>query len=378
MTRLTKRRAVYVLPGIVLTLAILGSGWERFTTMRNDFLQFYVSTHLLGTPGLYDVEANRVLREALAPNAHIAYFPIRPAFHTMLVWPLRWLPLHWAFACFELFSVGCLILFVKMFSKRCPTLPVYASLSVPVAVCLMNGQDAILVLLVVGLAILLAEQERSFAAGLILSLCAIKFHLFFFLPVMLLVQKRWKILAGLVSGSLVLLLSTFAIQGWRWPLDLLSVLRKPELSPFVQMMPNLHGLWYGLGVDCLGLEVASFLVVGVLVIMASRNSHINQGISAVVIAGVLTSYHAYLYDPILLFVPLVLLPDRTLWAALTLPPLYYLAVMEGGVGTVGVGGLVVLMLAGLAAIAFPDAFRALVDAIMNTGFTSRLALPKSN
>jgi hypothetical protein len=359
MNTLSIRRALYLLPGIIVILAILASNPERFSAMRNDFLQFFVSAHLLGTPGFYNEEANRILRDAVAPNAHIVFFPCRPPFQTMLLWPLlRWLPLYWAFAFFQLLSLACLILFTRLFSARCPSLPVYVSLSVPVAICLMNGQDIFLVLLAVGVGILLAEKNRDLAAGLVLSLCAIKFHLFLFLPVMLLLQKRWRILGGLAGGSFALLIASFLVQGWRWPLDLLAVLRKPELSPFVELMPNLHGLWYRLGVDSLALELASSLCVALLVILASRNVDIGQGMSVVLVGGLLTSYHAYLYDPILLLLPLVFLPGRNLWIALCVPPLYCLAVMDGIPGTIGIGGLVVAMVAGLTWMVLPEAFRA--------------------
>jgi hypothetical protein len=349
---------VYLLPGIILLLMILFSSTQRYIDMRNDFLQFYVSAHLLGTPGFYSIQANWHLRDLVAPHAGLTGFPIRPPFQAMLLWPvIRPLPLYWAFGVFQLLSLTSLIAFTRMFAARCPSLPVCVSLSVPVAICLMNGQDAFFVLLAAGFAVLLTERGRDFAAGLVFSLCAIKFHLFLFLPLVLLIQKRWKIFGGLASGSAIFLLASFAIQGPRWPLDLLAVLRDPQISPYIDLMPNFHGLWFRLGIDSTPLEAASFALAGLLVTLAARNANFNQGFSAALVAGLLISYHAYLYDPILLLIPMVLLPSRFFWMALSLPPLYCLAVMDGPAGTAGIAGLVILMTAGLALLPYPDVFR---------------------
>jgi len=346
------KRILYVAPGIIVMLAILASGAERFTSMRNDFLVFYVSAHLLGTPDLYNEQAHRTMADALAPMAQIVGFPSRPPFQTILLWPLlRWLPLYWAFACFEILSVGCLIAFVWMFCGRFPALPVYVSLSVPAVICLMNGQDTFLVLLLAGLAILLTERKRDMAAGFVLSLCAIKFHLFLFLPMVLLIQRAWKTLAGLSVGSAGLLIVSFVVQGWRWPIEMLGILRQGGLNPFVEMMPNLHGALHVLGCDSATAEIVLSLAIAVLVYFAAKGLSPPQGIALVLVAGLLTSYHAYLYDPVLLFIPMLLLPGRTLWATASLPPLYAAAAMGGVTGAAGILGLVALMIVGLVGLA---------------------------
>lgn len=348
------RRILYVMPGVVVMVAILASSGPRMAAMRNDFLQFYASAQLLGTPGYYNEAANRELCERLAPEARLSGFPCRPPFQTMLLWPLlRPLPLRAAFLSFLVLSVLCLIAFTTLFAGGNAALPVYASLSMPVVICLINGQDTLLVLLAAGLGVWLAERERPVAAGLVLAVCAVKFHIFVFLPLLLLMQKRWRMLAGWGAGSAGLLAASFAVQGWRWPLELLAVLQKPGLNPFVELMPNLHGLWTRLGVGGLPAVAVTSLGAALLVVAALRGGELRRGMAAVVTGGLLVSYHSYLYDPALLLLPLALMPGRAVWPVVCLPPLYWLAVLDGPLGTAGCVALVVAMAAALVDLAFP-------------------------
>ena len=102
----------------------------------------------------------------------------RPAFYAVLLKPLAAFPQSIAYAIFSLATLSSLLWFVVRFSKECPAVPFLPA--------------------ILGIAILLTRRTTDFSAGIILSLCAIKVHLFLFLPVLWLLKKRWSILGGAV------------------------------------------------------------------------------------------------------------------------------------------------------------------------------------
>ncbi len=66
----------------------------------------------------------------------------------------------------------------------------FLCLSLPALAGLLQGQDVAFLLLLAALAIRLEGGGQDFAAGLVLSLCSIKFHPFLLLPVLLLAQGK--------------------------------------------------------------------------------------------------------------------------------------------------------------------------------------------
>ena len=59
---------------------------------------------------------------------------------------------------------------------------IFTLLSLPVFFSLVTGQDTLFLLLWIALAVRYQEQGKPFMAGVFFSFCAIKFHLFMFLP----------------------------------------------------------------------------------------------------------------------------------------------------------------------------------------------------
>src|SRR5262249_54354361 len=136
----------------------------------------------------------------------------RPPFYALLLKPFAWGPYLTAYASFQVLSLGCLAAFLWL--RRNALL--YACFSLPLAANFIQGQDLCLVLLALAFALILIEKQQDFAAGAVLSLGAIKFHLFLPLPLIFLVQRRWRILGGgLIGGSALVLLSVLA-QGPGW------------------------------------------------------------------------------------------------------------------------------------------------------------------
>ncbi len=146
---------------------------------------------------------------------------------------------------FESISFAAFAVFLILFVPQCKELVLFSSLCFPLLSNFLNGQDVTLVLLLAAGSILAIRHEHDFAAGLLLSLCAIKGHLFVLTPLVFLIHRRWMVLAGGAVGGGVLTAMSFLTDGRDWPRRYLTLLANPELHPSPSSMPNLRGLVFG-------------------------------------------------------------------------------------------------------------------------------------
>lgn len=293
---------------------------------RNDFLPLYVGAKLAGTGNLYDPHAYYAFMihrfEALHESLRFTRLP----FYASLLWPLSWLPYETAYIVWWLLRIAALGGFVALWRipSRADTM-LFTALSVPVFASLAAGQDTIFLLLLIAVAFRCWEQNKHFAAGLALSLCAIKFHLFVLLPLLFLRQRLGRVAAGFATGGVALLALTFAVEGPSWPFAYYRVLTDGRVHPGADSMPNLHGLFAGLsqGVYWEALAVAGVVAAAWLTLPRVSFPY---GFALTLVGGLLLSYHSYLMDAALLLPALLIVLSATarlwvkVWGALLLSP----------------------------------------------------------
>jgi hypothetical protein len=224
----------------LLSLAYLQRG--RALKGQNDFVQLYTGAKLAGTADLYSRAANLALIKSIQGFTMDTVVYTRPPFYAALLVPLAHLPYGVAYDLFSLATLGSILWFVVRFSTECPSLPFFAAISIPLLTALCNGQDTPFLVAILGGAMLLSRRNKDFLAGLVLSLCAIKFHLFLFLPILMLAKKRWRILGGGTAGIGLLTGLGVLVNGPDSLRQYLAVLRDPWINPNANEMPNLHGL----------------------------------------------------------------------------------------------------------------------------------------
>ncbi len=331
------KRVLQYAPVIIgLTFLCLLGAYRRadWFAGKNDFVTFYTGAKLAGSPELYSRDANLNSNKAeLGVTMDMVY--IRPPFYAAFLRPLASLPYLQAYSLFTVFTVASALWFIVRFRRECDALPILASFSIPLLVTFCAGQDSTFLLAFLGSAILLTREKRDFAAGLVLSLCALKFHLFLFIPLLLILKKRWKILKGGFCGGAALMAFGAFVNGPSSILRWIDVMRDPWINPAASGMPNLHGLAAVLGGGSI-LEVALSAVVCLLFIeMTRRSDNYELLFSASLLCGLLLSYHSTLVDDVLLFPVLVLvLSSSTLvplrvMAALILSPIPYFLALAG-------------------------------------------------
>jgi hypothetical protein len=196
------------------------------------------------------------------------------------------------------------------------------------------------------------HENRPLAAGLVLALCAAKFHLFLHVPLVIAAHRKGRVESGLLLGGAAIAATSFAVAGADWPARFLATVSSSSVSPAEDAMPNLHNLLRGL--PARGIWEA-MLAAGcvALVWIVARRSAFDLGVAAALIAGLLTSVHAY-HDDCVLLIPaaLVLFRTRVAWmrmaAAATLVPIWYLFLHVGSPASRVVPAGLLLLLCGMA------------------------------
>lgn len=273
---------------------------------RNDFLGLYAGARLVGSPNLYDHDAVRdVHLQAVGATGEIPF--VRPPCYALFLKPLGLLPYRTAFAVWAILLAVALAGFAALWPGVAATTRwLICCWSLPAFVSLFNGQDVMLMLLWAALAARLVRAGQPAAAGMVLALCASKFHLLALVPVVILAQRRWRMAGGVAFGGCVLLALSFAAAGKGWPLRYYAVLTDARINPSVELMPNLHSL-FGMGRYGLTLQIAAGLVLAVGLFLVARSASDFEGpLALALVAGVLVGFHSYLSDAALLLPALII------------------------------------------------------------------------
>lgn len=312
----------------VMIYAFIESYWTG--NRGADFNQFYSAARLAGTGRLYDWDALQQL-ERRNYSSMVPY--IRVPLYAYLFKPIAWLPwqqarvVWWLVNALAIASLPWLWPFPSRWMSAavlCWSLPVWA---------LLNwGQDTALFLWMASAGAKLMEKNRPFVAGLVFALCASKFHLAVGIPVVLLAQRRWRVLTGGLAGGAVIAAACFLIEGPGWPQQLLTVVRTvPDVQIPPERMVHIAAFFERYNMPA---SLAIALSLGVLLVLWRTP---NAGILwAALPAGLLVTPHSFVYDSVVLVPALLFAVTRCgaplcYWAILLMLPVPYSLIMFGNV-----------------------------------------------
>jgi len=274
---------------------------------HNDFVPSYIAGRLASSGELYSPETQRRLQVELLGIRNDNMLYMRPPFFAVLMKPLAVLPFRASYTIFQIISVVSIAIFVWIFAKRSIDVAVLASISLPILLAVLQGQDIGIVVLAYAGFYLFSERGQGYRGGLALSLCLIKFHLFPLTAIALLIRREWDVVRGVLVGGILFLGLSFAVVGSGWPSMYLETVRNPALNPGVKVMPNLHGLvaqmeWNG------AMEwILVFVVIVGFVVAVVRGMRRPMTYALALTGGLLLSFHAYSQDAMLLLAALGIL-----------------------------------------------------------------------
>jgi hypothetical protein len=240
---------VLTLAGIVYYFAHGFDEREKGT----DFPDFYAAARMVREGyghQLYDFEAQEKFQIRYAGRTGDYY--IHPPFETLLFLPLSLWSLQTAYLLWCLLNAAVLaytaIVFQRHVFKRLEwrvLLPLFF-LFPPVLLSFLQGQDSLLLLLIMTLAVVELKRDRNFKAGCLLGCGLIKFHIILTLVVLVASIRRKGLLRGFALVFAILLLISAGISGWTfltiYPRFLMRLSSIPLAGIHPAAMANIRGL----------------------------------------------------------------------------------------------------------------------------------------
>jgi hypothetical protein len=233
---------------------------------------------------------------------------VRPPFYALLLAPLAWLPFGTAF--WAWLGIQAAVLagnWVWAFRRWGADALIFGSMYLPIALGIAHGQDCVLILAIILGSYAAAARGQHFLSGVILGAGLIKFHLFLLWPVMLLIQRRWKMLAGACAAVTVEFLVSVLLAGPGGLLKYVALLRMPSLShlnPSPELMIDARSIALNFRADNLGVTGLLTAAAVVLTIAACWRAPLWRAVAAASAGSLLVAPHVYGYDAGLLLVGL--------------------------------------------------------------------------
>lgn len=300
-----------------------------------DFTAFYAAATLVRSGyavDIYNPSAQFSAQAGFTDDSELRRGPLRyihPPFEALLFVPFTFFPYRAAFILWDLANVGMLV--AVAVSLRATLLPgsgihiwdllLGLSAFFPIFANFFQGQDAILLLLVVVLAFRAMKLRADFSAGCWMALGLFRFQLVIPLALVLAFWGRRRIALGFISVTAALVLVSGLMVGWgnlvRYPAYLSLWASAPGSGRTPRsLLPSLLGLLSGWPrLDHVHWLVAIVLIVSAwLVIVVARMKNLAQKprffdfcFACAILASVLVGYNTSTYDLALLVLPLAVM-----------------------------------------------------------------------
>jgi hypothetical protein len=280
----------------------------------HDFLNLYTGASLAldgRFADLHNTTAQLAREQQYYPDHTILVPFVRPSFYALLLSPLALLSYQTAFVTWLAVQTSLLIgTWVWAWWRFGANSLVFAAMFLPAPLGIATGQDCVFMLVSFAAAYELTERKRYFAAGATLALMLFKFHLVLLWPLALLIQRRWKMLAGYcvaAAAEVGLSLWLGGFGGARQYVALLQDKSLERLSPSPELMLSFQGLTENLGIHAPWAIAALLAGVMILYVYSVKNAPLWRTFTLTAFASLFMVPHVYAYDAALLLVPVLLI-----------------------------------------------------------------------
>jgi hypothetical protein len=292
-----------------------------------DFRQLYTGGYMIRTGNaalLYDFDAQMRFQDQLFPAAsQMVLLITHPAFEEMAFVPLSLLSYRTAFWIFFAINVAALAAALRLLWRRISRVherwkwaPILIVASFfPVSRALLQGQDSILLLLLLSAVVVLSDHDQDLPAGLILGIGLFRFQIVLPIAVLFLLwRKLWFVVGFLISAASAVLVSVWVVGAHagimflRYMLSLSVNLNSPASMAKYRDTPlemlNLRGLLSAMlwgKAPHLWIE-GSILVASLFVIAAAWK--MKPCVPLAIVVASLVSYHFIAHDASIWLIPI--------------------------------------------------------------------------
>lgn len=305
----------------------LAMGLARALQGDADFVSFYAAGTLVArgqARDLYSYAAiTGVEREVRSGRAGATLPFIHPAYEAMWFRQLARLSYPRAYTAFWVVNLLCLCSSFFLLSPRpwwvedfWPQLiGVLFAVFVPVGICLLQGQDSmVLLLLLAGVARFL-RTNKEFEAGVLLGMGVFRFQIVTPIALLYLAWKRWKVFGGFAMTAVAAVVLSILVAGPETVHTYPEYLRQISLSNYSESqslaysvwpmaMPNLRGAMTFLFAAFLGPKAIQVIIVSASLMLWIWAGLRRFPLEYCVIVALLISYHGNVHDTVLLLIPL--------------------------------------------------------------------------
>jgi hypothetical protein len=336
-----KRILAQLLLGILpILVGIQLLGWITFfpTALLHghaDFRQLYAAGYMVRTGhagDLYDIRAQQVFQDVLVGNDERALPFIRPAYQALLFVPFSFLPYRSAYLAFLAMNLVLLAMTfwilrpnMRNISRVWQGLPAFLFLVFyPIALALMQGQDSILLLLLLAAAQVALEQGQERRAGIFVGLGLFKMQIVTPIALLFLFWRRWRFFGGFALTACLLSLISLQLVGFDqtvvYARSVFSVgtnLATAHQFPLrVSIMANLRGLIFGLlggrlpsfWIQALTIVASIMVMLWVALAVPGKQKAADVFVIAIT-ASLIVSYYLFIHDLSVLLIPIIITLD---------------------------------------------------------------------
>lgn len=379
-----KSRIAWVATLAALTAAAVLAHWLYGNPIPDwladkDFANYWIAARLVLEGRVLDLFADHATYFSHMTAQFGADYPWHnwsyPPHYLLFVWPAGLLSYPAAMVAFLAVTLAFYIVAARAFAGVPPLAMAGVMLAPFLLANLWAAQNGFLTggLLLGGLAL---RYRRPVLAGILFGCLTIKPQLGLLLPFLLLIERRWAVIAAasVTTGALVVL--SAALFGWQSWIGYLTVtmpyqsqVMNAGAGLFLSMMPSVFGALRVLGIDASPALVVHLIVAVPVIILAAlavlRSADADERAAILILATMAATPYWLVYDYGAAAAALLLIRSRLSRAdgaggrmsvaALSLAALVPLVAVPSGLAGLPVAPL--LVLAGFAVIALPAAAR---------------------
>jgi len=324
---------------LMVQVSCVSLHWRNIQSRNVDFAALLGTARLIHDGGMPDYKPTHLGVDRDAPEqpaARPANAPmsdsLHPPFEAFLFLPLTPFSYTTAFILWTILNLVLLWMVPAVLWTFLPRLHSMAHILAmvygtffPVLVCLMFGQDSIVLLFLLSFSVSFLLKGKQFPGGFFLALGLFKFQVVLPVFAVLIAMRYWRAIAGFACGTLALLLGMMATIG---PKAVFAYIRfvfavgehiSTHASTRTVLMPNLRGLvsLVPASLDHPGTAALFVLTLSMALLVASfvwiksfSATPIAVQFSLAVVVASLISYHYYIYNATILVIPMLLLANE--------------------------------------------------------------------
>jgi hypothetical protein len=289
---------------------------------------------------LYDYELQKNIQDTLiSPSSDVLPYVHLP-YEALLYAPLTAFSYRNAFFCFLGFNLFCLFACYHTLQGKLGRMHalwrwfpfLFLIGFTPIVAALVQGQDSLITLLLLAIALVRLEAGDDTLAGFFVGLVMFKFQLVFPIVGLFFLWRRWRFVLGAGSSIFLTLLVSALVVGLHGLVEYARSLHNISTTFIaggrvlyvmpVSRMPNLRGLILAIPHLRSGLATGLVLILSViffgLAAWSGRKAAIQWQFAIAVAATAVIGYHVLSHDLSILMVPMAVLLDqrepRGLWS----------------------------------------------------------------